>query len=351
MFGFGAKKLVAIDIGTSTVKLAEVESGRSGAVLKKFAVYPLGPGAVNGGEIIDGAQVSECISTLVKTSKVKTKLATTGLWGASVIVKKISMPKMDAHLVAEQIKWEAEQYIPFDVNEISLEHHILTGRSAASESLEVLLVAAKQEFVFRFVETIEAAGMQCSVLDVSAFALANCFEANYGQLDATVCLLNVGAGVTNMVVVDRGEVIFCRDIAIGGNVFTSEINKMMGVSTGEAESLKISASVGQEVPAEVHNILANANEQVVDEIRNAFEFYSATSSGASISRMYVSGGSIFVPGLIEQVSKSVTIPYEVFDPFLRMTYDTRTFSAEQIAQIKAISPVALGLAMRKPGEG
>ena len=153
---FGEKKLVAIDIGTSTVKLAEVDSSRSGIILKKFAVYPLSSGSVNGGEIVDGAHVSETIATLVKTSKVKRKMAATGLWGASVIVKKIAMPKMEANLVAEQIKWEAEQYIPFDVNEISLEHSILQGRSANSESLEVLLVAAKQEFVFRFVETIEA---------------------------------------------------------------------------------------------------------------------------------------------------------------------------------------------------
>lgn len=257
---------------------------------------------------------------------------------------------MDAHLVAEQIKWEAEQYIPFDINEISLEHYVLPSRSASAESLEVLLVAAKQEFIFRHMETIEAGGLKCAVMDVTGFALANAFEANYGALDSTITLLDIGAGTANMVVVDRGEVIFCRDIMAGGATYTEAIQRSMNVSPGEAESLKVSASLGQEVPPDVNSIIAQTNEQVVEEIRNTFEFYTATSSGSSIQRMYVSGGSIFVPGLIETLSKSVAVPYEVFDPFLKMTYDTKAFTADYIAQIKAICPVALGLALRKPND-
>ncbi len=346
---FGEKKLVAIDIGTTSLKLAEIESSRRGLVLKRFAVYALSPGLVSGGEIVDAAAVADCISTLVKTSKVKTKLASTGLWGGSVIVKKISMPRMEASLVAEQVKWEAEQYIPFDINEISLEHYILENRNN-SDSLEVLLVAAKQDFVFRSVETIESSGLTCSILDVSAFALANCFEANYGHLDGTVALLNIGASVTNLVVLDRGEIIFCRDIPTGGNAYTTEINKAMGVSVVEAESLKISAARGQEVPSEVNNIIASTTEQVVEEIRNSFEFYTATAAGSPIQRLYVSGGSIYVPGLVEQLSKAVSAPYEIFDPFLKITYDQRTLSADFISQIKAICPIAIGLAMRKPNE-
>lgn len=347
---FGEKKLVAVDIGTSSIKLAEVESSRRGPMLKRFAMLPLTPGLVEGGEIVDIASVSESIASLVKANKIKAKYASTGLFGGGVIVKKITMPRMEPNLVAEQIKWEAEQYIPFDVNEISLEHHILENRNPSSESIEVLLVAAKQEFVFRSVETVESAGLSCAIMDVNGFALANCFEANYGALDGTVALLNIGAGTTNLVVLDRGEVIFCRDISIGGSTYTNEIGKSMSVSTAEAESLKISASLGQEVPSEVNNILTNTSEQVVEEIKNSFEFYTATASGSAIQRLYVSGGSIFVPGLVEQLSKSVGAPYEVFDPFLKMSYDPKAFSSEYISQIKSISPIALGLALRKPSE-
>jgi type IV pilus assembly protein PilM len=345
---FGEKRLVAIDIGTSSIKLAELDMGRKGAVLKRFSIYPIAPGLVNGGEIIDTNSVSEAIASLMSSAKSKRKMAVTGMWGSSVIVKKISMPKMEENLVAEQIKWEAEQYIPFDVNEISLEHHILRNRGAGTESMEVLLVAAKQEFVFRFIETLEIAAVKCAILDVSGFALANCFETNYGTMPGMVALLNIGAGVTNFVVLDNGEVIFCRDIGVGGQSYTSEINKTMGLSLSEAEAMKVSASLGQEVPQDVHNIISSTNEQVIDEIRNSFEFFNATTAnGATIQRMFVSGGSIFVPGLVEQVSKAVNVPYEVHDPFQKIGYDPKAFSADAIAQIKAISPVALGLGLRK----
>lgn len=347
MFSFLEKKLVAVDLGTSSIKIAEIEVGRKGPVLTKFGVFPLNPHTISNGEILESAVVAQSLETLARTSKTKRKHVATGMWGASIIVKKISMPKMDEALINDQIKWEAEQYIPFDINEISLEHHVLKNRSGSSESMEVLLIAAKQEFIFRFIEVIEAAQLKCAVIDVCGFALANCFEANYGVLDGTVALLNIGAGSTNFVVLDGGDIIFCRDIAVGGQTHTLEINKSMGVSLPEAESLKISASLGQEVPPEVNNIIATTNEQVIDEIRNSFEFFTATSSGTSIQRMFVSGGSIFVPGLVDGISKAVNLPYEVFDPFQRISYDSKNFQPDYISQIKAISPVALGLALRK----
>lgn len=348
---FGEKKIVALDIGTSSIKLAEVETSRKGPVLKKFAVHPLQPGLVAGGEIIESTSVAGAIDGLIKSSRSKRKHVATGMWGSSVIVKKISMPKMDEKLVAEQIKWEAEQYIPFDINEISLEHHVLRNRPGSSESMEVLLIAAKQEFIFRFIESVEVAGLKCAIIDVAGFALANCFEANYGARDGVAAILNIGAGVTNFVVVERGEIIFCRDIGVGGQAYTSEISKAMGVSLAEAEALKISASLGQEVPEEMNGIISNTNEQVVDEVRNSFDFFGATSSGLSAGRMYVTGGSIFVPGLVDQISRAVGTGYEVFDPFQNVSYDSKAFGADSVSQIKAISPVALGLAMRKIGDG
>ena len=348
LFGLGSKKLLALDIGTSSIKLAEIDVGSRGARLQKFGIYPLNPGLVDGGEIVDVASVAQAVQSLVQISKTKRNLASVGMFGSSFIVKKIAMPRMEASLVAEQVKWEAEQYIPFDVNEISLEHHILNRQSG--ESMEVLLVAAKQEFIFRVIETLESSGLKAGVIDISGFALANCFEANYGVVQGTVALLNIGAGVSNFVVIERGEVVFCRDIQAGGNHYTFEIHKAMGISVPEAEALKISASLGQEAPEEVNTIISAANEQVIDEIRNSFEFYSATAAGSAISRLFVSGGCIFVPGLVEGIGKALGLGYEMLDPFAKVSYDPKAFTPDYIEQIKAVSPIALGLAMRKVGE-
>ena len=347
---FGSKLTMAIDIGTSHIKLAEIEETRRGLVLTKFALQPVAQGVISGGEIVDPTNVAQAIEQLVSGAKSKRKHVATAMWGASVIVKKIAMPRMDEKLVAEQIRWEAEQYIPFDINEMSIDHFVLKTKGS-SESMEVLLIAAKQDFVFRYIEAIEGAGLKCAIIDVVGFALANCFEANYGVLDEVIGIVNIGSGVTNLVVIEKGNVIFSRDVPVGGFNYTSEINKQMGVSLDEAEALKISASMGQEVPEDVMTIIGITNEQVLDEIKNGFEFFSATSNNSSIAKVFVTGGSQFIPGLVEQIGKSLNIPYEIIDPFLKLGYDPKTISIDHLAQIKAMSPVAIGLALRKLGDG
>lgn len=343
---FSDKRLVALDIGSSSVKLAEIDFTSRGPKLRKFAISPLSSSMVQGGEIIEISGVSDVIRDLVAVTKTKRKKAVSGLWGNSVVVKKITIPRMEQKLIAEQLKWEAEQYIPFGIDEVSLEYHILSGRSAA-ENMEVLLVAAKQDNLFRLIETIESAQLKCALVDVAGFALANCFEFNYGVKDRPVALINIGSGVTHFVVIDRGETVFYRDIAVGGSIHTTEIGQAMGVSFQEAESLKISASMGHEVPEEINAIIRSTNDRIVDEIRNSFEFYTASASGGPVSRLYVSGGSVYIPGLVEEIAKSSSLPYEFFDPFQRIMYDAKMFSLDYIEQIKAISPVVLGLALRK----
>src|SRR5262249_39295166 len=151
-----------------------------------------------------------------------------GMWGTSVIVKKISMPRMEDNLLAEQVKWEAEQYIPFDINEINLEFQKIDSGALGGESMDVLLIAAKTDLVFRYVEAIQSAGYMCTILDVSGFALANCFEHNYGRVPGQIALLNIGASVTNFVVVENGQPTFTRDIPVGGNTFNHDIQNEMG---------------------------------------------------------------------------------------------------------------------------
>ena len=346
---FGQKKIIGLDIGTSSIKLAEMTFARRSWSLSRFAIQPIAPGAVNAGEIVDVAEVTRAIQGALAASSTGRKQASTGMSGNAVVVKKIAMPRMEPRLAAEQVKWEAEQYIPFDINEISLEHVILEA-STGPETMDVLLVAAKQEFIFRYLEAIEGAGLKCAVMDVAGFALANCFEANYGVTAGTVALLNVGAGATNLIVLANGEIVFSRDIALGGQTYTSEIQKAMGVSLQEAEALKLSASYGQGAPEEVNSVISATNDSVVEEIRNSFEFFSATSGGAAVTRFFAAGGGIFTPGLVDGIAKATSIPYEVFDPFLKVGFDAKTVGVEYAAQIKSIAGIAMGLGMRKQGD-
>ncbi|AHI05095.1 fimbrial assembly membrane protein [Bdellovibrio bacteriovorus W] len=347
---FKSKKVIGLDIGTSSIKLAEMDVSGKGAQLLSFGFAPTPPNSVSGGEIVDISSVGIAIQSLVQEIASKRKAVATAMWGTAVIVKKITIPKIDKKLVQDQIRFEAEQYIPFDINNISLAHHVLSY-SASPDTMDVLLIAAQNELVGQYTQVIEMSGMNCSVLDVSGFALANSFELNYGKFPGEVIgLLNFGASITNFVVIQNGEVIFCRDIPVGGANYTNEIHKAMGVTVAEAEALKLSAVSRREVPDEVHSVISATNEAVTEEIRNSLDFLSATTNGLVLNRCLYTGGSSATSGLIETVSRITGIYMEPFNPFLKIQANPKKFSPDYLEQISPFAGVVTGLALRQVGD-
>lgn len=348
---FGQKKIIGLDIGSTSIKLAELDVSRKGATLQSFAMTPTPPQTMAGGDIVEPTAISEAIAQLVQEVKSKRKSVASGLWGSSVIVKKISVPAMDEDLLSEQIRWEAEQYIPFDINEVNIEYKVLKSLGQNGETMELLLVAARHDSIFRMIETVSASGLNCEILDVSGFALANCFEANYGVIEGqSLGVLNLGSTVTNFVIVESGEVTFCRDIPIGGAHYTSEIQKGMGMSLQEAESMKISASMGQPVPEEVTSLINQSHESIVEEISSSIDFYLSTSQGNPISQCFVTGGGSRISGLVSFMSREVKIPCEIFDPFLNVAVNDKNLSPQYASEIRDFASVAVGLGLRKPGD-
>lgn len=347
---FKSKKVIGLDIGTSSIKLAEMDFNGKGAQLLSFGFAPTPANAVSGGEIVDIASVGIAVQQLVNEVQSKRKNIATAMWGTAVIVKKITIPKMDKKLIRDQIRFEAEQYIPFDINNISLSHHILAG-SGSPDTMDVLLIAAQNELVTQYTQVIEVSGLHCGVLDVSGFALANSFEMNYGRFPGEVIgILNFGASITNFVVLQNGEVIFCRDIPVGGANYTNEIHKAMGVTVPEAEALKLSAVSKREVPDDVHAIISATNEAVTEEIRSSLDFLSATTNGLILNRCFYTGGSSVTSGLIETVSRVTGIPMEQFNPFIKVKANPKKFSQEYLDQISTFAGVVTGLAIREIGD-
>lgn len=345
---FSSKKVIGLDIGTNSIKMCELDVSRSGATLLSFGIAPTPSNTINGGEISNPQVMSAAIKNILAELGTRRRNVAIGMWGTAVIVKRISIPKMDAKLVREQLKWEAEQYIPFDVNEITLSHHILPFASS-SDTMDVLLIAAQNDIVARYVGSVEGAGCNCSVLDVSGFALANLYEFNYGRQRDVVVLLNIGAGVSNFIVLNQGEVIFSRDIPVGGAAITNEIHKEMGVTLQEAEALKLSASARKEVPDEVHSIMAVAVDQLAEEIRNSFEFFAASANGLAVQRLVITGGGSLTPGLNEKISAALSLPFEIMNPFQKVR-GTKQFSTQYMSQIAPFAAVVCGLALREGGD-
>ncbi len=253
MFGLGkSKAVVGLDIGSSAVKAVELKAVGKGYKVVAFAIESVPPDSIVDGAIIDGAAVADAIRRVFENKAFKTKEVAASLSGNAVIVKKINLPVMTEAELAESIYWEAEQYIPFDIQDVNLDYQILNaGTGAESEgTMDVLLVAAKKEKIADYTGVISQAGRLPVIVDVDAFALQNAYEVNYGlEPDAVVVLLNAGASAININIITGDQSVFTRDISMGGNSYTEAVQKELNLPFESAEQIKTRAAGGRRSPS------------------------------------------------------------------------------------------------------
>ncbi|MEQ1664179.1 MAG: type IV pilus assembly protein PilM [Bdellovibrionales bacterium] len=346
---FSKNKIIGLDIGSTSIKIAELDVGKKNSTLVSFGILPTPPQAIVSGDITNPQAIALAIRELIKHVNTNRKNVAAGLGGASVIVKRISIPRMEEKLISEQIRWEAEQYIPYDINEVNLDYEILKTRDPQSETMDLLLIAAVQNHAYKYVEAISLAGLNCPIMDVSGFALINCFKANYGDMKGqTIAVLNIGAGSTTVAILENSEAVFCRDIPIGGINYTMDLQKNLNVSYEEAESIKVSLGKSKNSPAEATKSIELTHEIMADEIKASFDFYMNSSQAQNITRCFVTGGGARVLGLMDRLSKIV--PCEKLDPFFNIKVNNKSFTKEYLNQIRDFSAVAIGLGLRKLGE-
>ncbi len=351
MFGLGGKKhLVGLDIGSSSIKLLELKPSRGGYQLVHFGHAPLHGEAIVEGALMDAAAISDTIRSLVAAHKVKTKEVATSISGHSVIIKKISLPAMTDRELAEQIRWEAEQYIPFDINDVNLDFQVL-DRGGAGGQMEVILVAAKKNMITDYSAVVAEAGLVPAVVDVDSFALSNMFEVNYpDQRDRTVALINIGASVMNLNVVKKGMSTFTRDVSLGGKQFTEELQKQFGLTAEDAERAKTGKSVDGVSREDVLVALQQVAGTIAGEVSRSLDFFASTAPEERISKILLSGGAARTPGLTEVIAERTGLPVETANPFKKIAYDPKVFDPEQIEYMAPSAAVAVGLALRKANE-
>src|SRR6186997_2319952 len=349
MFGLGkSKAVVGLDIGSSAVKAVELKSAGKGFKVTAFAIEPIPPDSIVDGAIIDGAAVTDAIRRLFENKAFKTKEVAASLSGNAVIVKKITLPVMTESELSESIYWEAEQYIPFDIQDVNLDYQILdpgTGPDSRG-SMEVLLVAAKKEKIGDYTGVIAQAGRAPVIVDVDAFALQNAYEMNYGLEGAhIVVLLNAGASAININIIQGDQSVFTRDISMGGNAYTEAVQKELDLPFESAEQLKKGVPVGGASFEEAQPVLRAVTENVLLEIQKTFDFFKASASTDQIDRIMLSGGASRVDGFREMLQERFNAPVEDFDPFRTVTWDAKKLG--DAAQVAATAAVAVGLALRK----
>jgi type IV pilus assembly protein PilM len=345
------KLSVGLDIGSGSIKLCQLKAGKRGNYqLQAFGMVQLPPEAIVDGALMNAGVVADGIRELFASSGVRTKDVATSVSGHSVIIKKINLPQMTAEELEESIQWEAEQYIPFDINDVNIDVQILNTESTQAGQMDVLLVAAKKDMVNDYTEVIQSAGRIPVVVDIDAFAVQNQFEVNYEiPRSETVVLVNIGASVTNINVLANGTSTFTRDISIGGSQFTDAIQKALNVSYDEAEALKLGGGLKEHdavVPHEVERVLQSEAETVANEIQRSLDFYAATSSDAHIARIFISGGSGRIPALARTIEGRTGVPVELMNPFRNIDISNPRFDQDYLRDVAPMAAVAVGLALR-----
>src|SRR6266581_1888512 len=322
-----SKLALGLDIGSSSVKLVQLKEKKGGYALQAFGSAPLPPEAIVDGALMNSTAIVQAVQELVQKYKVKTKEVAIGVRGHSVIIKKISLPCMSQDELDESIQWEAEQYIPFDVKDVNIDTQILTPAADAAGQMDVLLVAAKKDMINDYTSVCAEAGLQAAVVDVDAFAVQNAFETSYDlAAGETVVLINVGASVSNINILAGGTTTFTRDVTLGGNTFTEEIQKQLNISYDEAEALKVGGQGETDavVPQEVERVIQGVADQLAGEIQRSLDFYAATAADSHIARLYLSGGTAKIPALFKVIEQRVGVPVEILNPFKGVEIDNRT---------------------------
>ena len=350
MFFSRTKSLVGLDIGSSAVKAVELRQTASGYKVAAIGSEPVPPDSIVDGAIIDGGVVAEVIRQVLEKNNIKTKEVVASLSGNAVIVKQIVLPLMNKEELAESIYWEAEQYIPFDIEDVNLDYQALEGGAddVNRGSMSVLLVAAKKEKIADYTGVSAQAGRVPVVVDVDAFALQNAYEVNYGiDMARVVVLVNAGASAININIIEAGQSLFTRDVSIGWNAYTEALQKELSLTFGDADLLKRGLPVDGASVEDADPIIRIVTENMLLEIEKTFDFFKATAASDRIDELVVSGGTAGIDGFTKAFEARFDLPVSAFDPFRQIAFDTKKFSEELRQELAPTTAVAVGLALRR----
>ena len=343
------RELIGIDIGSSSIKMVQLKEVKGGYQLLNLGIWPLPSEAIVDNTLMDSSSVVEAIRSLMKSLNVKIKDAASSVSGNSVIIRKISLPVMSPEELEEQIHWEAEQYIPFDINDVNIDFQVLEPDEHDPSKMNVLLVASKKDIVNDYLSVFTETGMKLLVIDVDSFAVQNTFELNYDSAPDEVCaIINIGASIMNLNVIKAGISLFTRDVQMGGNLYTEEIQRQYGLSSDEAERIKISGDTT--VADRLFELIAKVNETLALEIRRSLDFYNSNATEGKISRVFISGGVAKTRQLAESISQRLSLPVELVNPFQKIKWSDKEFDAEYLQEIAPLMSVATGLATRRLGD-
>ncbi|MFL6580423.1 MAG: pilus assembly protein PilM [Burkholderiales bacterium] len=344
-----AAPLIGVDISSSSVKMVELTGSGRGYRLERYTIEPLPKDAVVDGNIMNLEEVGDALRRGWKRMGSRAKNLAMALPSAAVITKKIVVPagQTDEELEV-QVETEANQYIPFALEEVNLDFQTLGPAPNSTEDVEVLIAASRKEKVEDRVAVAESVGLKATVMDIDSFASQNAFELMQGQLpdsghDQTIAVVDVGASMMNINVLRNGQSVYMREQPFGGNQLTQEIMRHYSLSVEEAEAAKRNGGLPDTYDSEV---LAPFMDTLALEIARALQFFFTSTQFNQVHHIFLSGGSATIPGLSEVVAERTQVNTLIANPFVGMDVSSKVRQAQLTIDAPALL-VACGLALRR----
>ncbi len=379
---FRSKGTIGLDIGSSRVKAIQLKRSGRGIELEKFGIAEIFP---RGSRPEDASELRrlkvDAVRKALDTAGITLRNAITAVSGESVIVRYIQVPEMPEEELKNALRWEAEEYIPFRLEDVNLDSVVLGhAEQAGVGKIDVLLVSAKKDLVENHLSILREIGLTPSIVDVDSFAFLNCFEVNHepgGQ--EIVALVNIGAGVTNINIYVGGVSRFSRDISIAGDSITQAIRSRLEISFNQAEELKLAEgapmaeeehpptggggslletirgaveemagqSIGDSTPeALASKAIRNSLQNLVGEIRRSIQFFENQSNGRTVQKIVLGGGTSRMKNLPAFIAHEMNLPTEIINPLQRINPSGSGLDQTLLNSSREFLSVGIGLALR-----
>lgn len=340
--------VVGVDIGSHAVKVCQLKRTDKAYKVINLGSAVLPEGAVDDGTLDDPEAVGKIIGELFKNLKIKNKKIGFSISGYSVIVKKVNLAVMSEKELEEHIELEAEQYIPFDIDDVYMDFQDMKTNDGDSDQTDVMLVAAKKEVVDEYLEMLEDLDLKPVIVDVDGFALENTYEYNYPKKE-NVALVDIGASKMNINIISEGVSVVARDVVVGSRQLTEQIQSTFDLEFEEAEALKLGHTPAGDKQQQIEEIFSTTCTQWVLEIKKAIDLYHANNTDAPLTRLVLSGGGSKVSGLIDFLANETGLTVELFNPFTNMTVNSKQIDPDYLKNIGPEMAIATGIAIRPAG--
>jgi len=344
--GIGPKTVIGIDIGLSGIKVAEIVKTKKGYILQSFAIENLAEGVLIEDEIQEEEQIRKSLKDALEKAGIEARFASLGLYGPNTVARKLQLAGGSEDDIADQVAWEAEQYLPFNLEESSVDFHVIGENEGGG--IDVIIAAVRSDVLSSFRRLIEPT-LKLKIADLSLISLVNLFEVTMKDrldvMNESWVIIDFGAQYTQFVIYKSNMIVFTKEIPVGGSMITEEIQRQMGVNYYEAEDLKINGDENGNLPEEILGIIDNVVENFLIEISKTINFYVTSTNDETFVGCMITGGGAEVPGLVDALGAVLKVEVDILNPLDVIEVNSKRVKSEE-QEIVFRGAVAIGLALR-----